>query len=70
MVGEITDPALKKLLDVPEEFYKENSFMRSIKINALRYGKLSEKQIEFFKKSVEKMKKEKDNPKKADFDVV
>ncbi len=60
MAGEVTDPALKKLLNIPEEFYHENSFLRSIKINALRYGSLSEKQIEYFKKSVDKMKKEKE----------
>ncbi len=60
MVGEVTDLALKKLLNIPEEFYRENSFLRSIKINALRYGSLSEKQIEYFKKSVDKMKKEKE----------
>lgn len=60
MVGEVTDPALKKLLKIPEEFYHENSFLRSIKINALKYGSLSEKQIEYFKKSVDKMKKEKE----------
>lgn len=58
MQGEITDPKMKKLLDIPEEFYRENSFLRSIKINALRYGSLSEKQIEYFKKSVDKMKKD------------
>ena len=48
MVGEITDPKMKKLLDIPEEFYRENSFLRSIKINALKYGALSEKQIKYF----------------------
>lgn len=56
MVGEIKDAAMKKLLDIPEEFYKENSFLRSIKINCLRFGKLSEKQVEAFKKTVKKMK--------------
>ncbi|MBI4981365.1 hypothetical protein HZC30_07485 [Candidatus Woesearchaeota archaeon] len=60
MQGEITDPKLKKLLDIPEEFYHENSFLRSIKINALRYGSLSEKQIEYFQKSADKMQKEKE----------
>ena len=30
---------------LPEEFYKQNSFLRSIKINYLKYGELSEKQI-------------------------
>ncbi len=62
MVGEITDPKMKKLLDIPEEFYRENSFLRSIKINALKYGALSEKQIEYFHKSVDKMKKENEFP--------
>jgi len=56
MVGEIKDAAMKKLLNIPEEFYKENSFLRSIKINCLRFGKLSEKQVEAFKKTVKKMK--------------
>jgi len=56
--GKITDPKLKKLLKIPEAFYKDNSFLRSIKINAIRYGKLTEKQIEYFKKAVDKMKEE------------
>jgi cyclophilin family peptidyl-prolyl cis-trans isomerase len=59
MKGEIADSGLKKLLDIPEQYYKENSFLRSIKINAIQYGKLSEKQIETFKKAVEKLKGEK-----------
>lgn len=54
--GEIKDPKMKKLLDIPEECYKENAFLRSIKINYLHYGKLTEKQIEAFKKVVEKIK--------------
>ncbi len=57
MTGEIKDPAMKKMFDIPEEFYKENSFLRSIKVNYLRYSNLTEKQIEAFKKTVEKMKK-------------
>jgi len=52
MQGEIKDPALKKMLDIPDSLYQKSSFLRSIKINALRYGNLSEKQIEFFKKVV------------------
>jgi hypothetical protein len=55
MQGEVTDPELKKLLDIPEEFYMTNNFLRSIKINAVRYGKLSERQIEAFKQAVEKL---------------
>jgi hypothetical protein len=54
--GEITDPEMKKMFDVPEQFYKDSSFLRSIKVNYLRYGKLSEKQVDAFKIAVEKMK--------------
>ena len=60
MEGEIKDPKMKKLFDIPEEFYKKNMFLRSIKINYLRFGKLSEKQIEAFKKTVKKMKEQKE----------
>ena len=63
MSVDVTDPEMKKLLDVPEEFYKENAFLRNIKINYLRFGRLSEKQIEFFKKAVDKMKEEKNKNK-------
>ncbi|MBU0929757.1 MAG: hypothetical protein KJ623_01665 [Nanoarchaeota archaeon] len=55
--GKIKNPAMKKMFDIPEEFYKENSFLRNIKINYLKFRKLSEKQIEVFKKVVKKMKK-------------
>lgn len=56
---EITDPFMKKVFDIPEEFYKENSFLRNIKMNYLKYNTLSEKQIVAFKKTVEEMKLEK-----------
>lgn len=56
MQGEITDPKMKKMFDIPEKFYEDNMFLRSIKINYLKWGKLTEKQIEAFKKGVEKMK--------------
>lgn len=52
MVGEVTDPELKKLLDIPEAFYEKSMFLRDIKIKCLKYGALSEKQIEAFKKTV------------------
>jgi hypothetical protein len=55
MLGEITDPKMKKFFDIPEDFYKQNMFLRNIKINYLRYGRLSEPQIEAFNKTVEKM---------------
>jgi hypothetical protein len=56
--GEIKDPALKKLFNLPEKYYKENSFLRDLKIQCLRFGKLSEKQIEALKKSIARMKEE------------
>jgi hypothetical protein len=60
MIGEITDPKMKKFFDIPEDFYKQNMFLRNIKINYLRYGRLSEAQTDAFSKTVEKMK----NPEK------
>ncbi|MBU1975898.1 MAG: hypothetical protein KKG59_05840 [Nanoarchaeota archaeon] len=60
--GEIKDPKFKRLLNIPEEFYRENAFLRDIKIGYLRWGKLSDKQIEAFRKSVKKMKEEKAKP--------
>ena len=56
--GEIKDPKMKKMFKIPEEFYKTNSFLRNIKINYLRYGELTEKQIETFKKVVKDMKEQ------------
>ncbi|MCK4588944.1 MAG: hypothetical protein KAT77_00750 [Nanoarchaeota archaeon] len=58
MVGEIKDPKMKKMFNIPEKFYRESTFLRSIKINYLRFGKLSERQIETFKKAVKTMKDE------------
>ena len=52
----IKDPEMKKLFDIPEDFYRKNSFLRSIKINYIRFDKLSEKQIAAFKKTVKEMK--------------
>ena len=61
MEGEITDPVIKQLFDIPEDYYKENSFLRDIKIKYIKFGNLSEKQIEAFKKTVEKLKEEKNS---------
>jgi hypothetical protein len=60
---EIKDPAMKKMFDIPDEFYKENSFLRSIKLNYKRFENLTEKQIAAFKKTVAEMKNPK--PKEA-----
>jgi len=53
----IKEPSIKKLFDIPEEFYKENLFLRDIKLNYLKFGNLTDKQIEAFKKTVAGMKK-------------
>jgi hypothetical protein len=53
--GEITDPKMKKLFDIPEDFYRENSFLRDIKVKYLRYGELTDKQVAAFKKVVKEM---------------
>ena len=55
--AEIKDPVMKAMFDIPEEFYMHNMFLRSIKINYIKYGGLSDKQIECFVKTVEDMKK-------------
>ena len=60
MEGEITDPEMKKLFDIPLSFYKDNMFLRDIKIKYLRYGELTENQLAAFKKAVDKMKKKAD----------
>ena len=60
--GEIKNKAMKKMFDIPEQFYRDEPFLRSIKINYLRFGNLSDKQIEAFKKVVEKIK----HPEKAE----
>ena len=54
--GEIKNEKMKKLFDIPEDFYKESLFLRSIKANYLKFGKLSDKQVEWFKKVVTEMK--------------
>ena len=52
----IKDPKMKELFDIPEEFYRQNTFLRSIKMNYIRFEKLSEKQIAAFKKTIKEMK--------------
>ena len=58
--GEIKNTKMREMFDIPEEFYKESLFLRSIKINYLKFGKLSDKQIDWFKKVVDSMKKSKE----------
>ncbi len=59
--GKIDDLKMKKLFNISEELYKESAFLRNIKANYIRYGNLSEKQIEAFKKVVSKLKELKKN---------
>lgn len=47
---EVTDPEFKKLFDIDPRLYEESYFLRDIKAKYLRFGQLSEKQIEVFKK--------------------
>ena len=46
----ITDEKFRKMFDIDQKLYEESSFLRSIKSNYLRFGSLSEKQVEMFKK--------------------
>ena len=52
----IEDATFKKLFDIGKELYESSSFLRSIKSNYLRFGSLSDKQIEVFKKVAAELK--------------
>ena len=54
MQGEIKDPEMKKMFDIPLEFYKASSFLCDIKVKYLQYDSLSERQVAAFKNTVEK----------------
>ena len=54
----IDDPEMKKLFDIPELFYRNNSFLCELKSKYIRFGSLSEKQIEVFKKIVKELEEE------------
>lgn len=54
--GDITDPKMKKLFDIPEDFYKESFFLRDIKRKYLKGMELTEKQIAAFKRTVEEFR--------------
>ena len=60
----IDDPVFKKMFGIPKEYYEQSYFLRNIKENYIRFGSLSEKQIEAFKKAVDDLKKgKKEDPK-------
>jgi hypothetical protein len=63
--GEIKDPKMKRMFNIPHKFYKQSSFLRDIKINYLRFGRLSERQIEAFKKAVARLKEDGQKNKKT-----
>lgn len=56
LAGEITDPAMKALFDIPPEYYPKSGFLRDIKAKYLRFGSLTERQIEAFKAAVARMR--------------
>jgi len=47
-------------LNIPDELYRESSFLRNIKESFQRFDSLSEKQIEVFNKVVNDLKKPKE----------
>ena len=61
----IKDPKIKKLFNIPKEFYDKYAFLKNIKANYMRYGNLTVKQIEVFKKVVEEAKIKKKNKEKS-----
>lgn len=62
--AEIEDPIIKKLFDIPEIMYRENSFLCELKSKYIRFGSLSEKQIEVFEKIVKELSEELGSEKK------
>ena len=66
MDGPIEDKEMKKLFDIPEDFYKNNTFLRSIKKNYLRFGNLTEKQLAAFKRVVEELNNPKNKEKSSE----
>ncbi len=57
----IEDETFRKMFDIDQALYEQSSFLRSIKSNYLKFGSLSEKQIETFKRVAEELA----NPKAA-----
>ncbi len=52
----IDDPKFKELFDIPKELYEQCYFLRKIKESYIRFGSLTDKQIEAFKKTVKELK--------------
>ena len=58
----IEDKKFKAMFDIDQKLYEESSFLRSIKSNYLRFGSLSERQVETFKRVAAELA----NPKKEE----
>ena|SRR3989344_3726888 len=52
----ITEPEYQALFNIPKELYEQSSFLRSIKENYIRFGSLTDKQKEVFKRVAKEMK--------------
>ncbi len=52
----IADKKFKKLFDIDKVLYEKSSFLRNIKSSYLRFGGLSDKQVEVFRKVAEELK--------------
>ena len=55
----LEDKEFVKLFDIPLDWYRENSFLRSVRYQYGRFGTITDRQIEAFKKTIKDMKKEK-----------
>lgn len=62
---EVTEEPFKTLFAIPPELYSESSFLRSIRSNYHRYGSLSEKQVEVFKRVAKEMQENRNAPAKT-----
>ncbi len=56
VVQPVKEASFKKLFDIPLDWYKENSFLRSVRYQYGRFNQLTEKQLEAFKKTVKELK--------------
>ena len=58
----VKNPKMKKMFNIPEELYKQNTFLREIKLKYLKFGALSEKQIEVFIRVAKELQEKKEAP--------
>lgn len=53
----VKNPKMKKLFDIPQEWYRENHFLRSVRYQYGRFGDITPKQADAFKATVDEMRK-------------